>query len=49
MAKPKTIIINGDEYTLLKMEWNAYEECYCYYTEEEDEPFNDLDDDIEED
>jgi len=42
------IKINGKEFNLIRKVYDAYNECYFYYTEEADEPFCDLCDDIEE-
>lgn len=42
------IKINGKEYTLIRKSYDAYNECYFYYTKECDEPFCDLCDDIKE-
>ena len=40
--------INGKKYHLIRKTWDPYQECHWYYTEEVDEPFCDLCDEIEE-
>ena len=42
------IKVNNKEYTLIRKTYDAFQECHWYYTEEIDEPFCDLCDDIEE-
>ena len=42
------ILVNGREYTLIRKTYDAFNECYFYYTVETDEPFCDLCDDIKE-
>ena len=44
----KKVKINGKAYTLVYKEYDEYDECYYYYVRETNEPFCDLDDDIEE-
>jgi len=41
------IKINGKEYTLIRKYYDPYYECTYYYTDEQDEPFCDLDNTIE--
>lgn len=47
MKEPNKIKVNGKIYDLVKIEYDAYNECYWYYTTIGDEPFCDLCDDIE--
>ena len=42
------IKVNGREYHLIRKVYDEYQECHWYYTREQDEPFCDLCDDIEE-
>ena len=42
------IKVNGKEYMLIKKVYDPYKECYFYYTKEIEEPFCDLDEDVEE-
>ena len=41
------IKVNGKEYKVIMLTFNSYEECYYYYVEGEEEPFNDNDHNIE--
>lgn len=46
--KSRFIRVNGKIYTLIRKQWDAYQECHWYRVVELDEPFCDLCDDIEE-
>lgn len=46
--KARLIKVNGKIYHLTLKEYDPFQECYFYYTQEGDEPFCDLSDDIEE-
>lgn len=47
-AERKKIKVDGDTYTLTKKEYDYLKECLFFYVEEQEQPFNDLDNDIEE-
>ena len=47
-AERKKIKVDGETYTLVKKEYDYLKECHFFYVEEQDQPFNDLDNDIEE-
>lgn len=41
------IKVNGKKYNVIRDVYDPYYECYLYYTEEDDVPFCDLDDNVE--
>ena len=47
-AERKKIKVDGETYTLVKKEYDYLKECHFFYVEEHEQPFNDLDNDIEE-
>lgn len=47
-AERKKIKVDGETYTLVKKEYDYLKECHFFYVEEQDDPFNDLENDIEE-
>lgn len=47
-AERKKIKVDGETYTLAKKEYDYLKECHFFYVEEQEQPFNDLDNDIEE-
>lgn len=41
------IRVNETIYNVEYTDWDRFDECYYYYVEGQDEPFNDLDDFVE--
>lgn len=42
------ILVDGSVYILRKKEYDYLRECHIFYVKDREEPFNDLDNDIEE-